>query len=153
MIRRPPRSTRTDTLFPYRTLFRSVCSAVAGPDSCASVRRAPCHAGRNLCAGRRAWARQNVASGARLPSIPALTVPAAASLMALPALDPTESVGRFRAPSNAAERSRGRTVEGTGVRRDDSVPIYTIVLSTRTHDQFVEIIRSEEHTYEIQSTM
>src|SRR3546814_4129685 len=27
MIRRPPRSTRTDTLFPYTTLFRSaVCS-------------------------------------------------------------------------------------------------------------------------------
>src|SRR3546814_13370654 len=28
MIRRPPRSTRTDTLFPYTTLFRSV--AVSG---------------------------------------------------------------------------------------------------------------------------
>src|SRR3546814_14228171 len=28
MIRRPPRSTRTDTLFPYTTLFRSVY----GPD-------------------------------------------------------------------------------------------------------------------------
>src|SRR3546814_16863067 len=28
MIRRPPRSTRTDTLFPYTTLFRS-CSATA----------------------------------------------------------------------------------------------------------------------------
>src|SRR3546814_9785900 len=27
MIRRPPRSTRTDTLFPYTTLFRSYCSA------------------------------------------------------------------------------------------------------------------------------
>src|SRR3546814_3648236 len=26
MIRRPPRSTRTDTLFPYTTLFRSPCS-------------------------------------------------------------------------------------------------------------------------------
>src|SRR3546814_12566413 len=26
MIRRPPRSTRTDTLFPYTTLFRSVVS-------------------------------------------------------------------------------------------------------------------------------
>src|SRR3546814_5226406 len=25
MIRLPPRSTRTDTLFPYTTLFRSVC--------------------------------------------------------------------------------------------------------------------------------
>src|SRR3546814_3932377 len=27
MIRRPPRSTRTDTLFPYTTLFRSESSA------------------------------------------------------------------------------------------------------------------------------
>src|SRR3546814_2017588 len=27
MIRRPPRSTRTDTLFPYTTLFRSAPSA------------------------------------------------------------------------------------------------------------------------------
>src|SRR3546814_9798071 len=29
MIRRPPRSTRTDTLFPYTTLFRSPEEAVA----------------------------------------------------------------------------------------------------------------------------
>src|SRR3546814_20530424 len=28
MIRRPPRSTRTDTLFPYTTLFRSGVDAV-----------------------------------------------------------------------------------------------------------------------------
>src|SRR3546814_942586 len=28
MIRRPPRSTRTDTLFPYTTLFRSCREAV-----------------------------------------------------------------------------------------------------------------------------
>src|SRR3546814_10524876 len=28
MIRRPPRSTRTDTLFPYTTLFRSYRSAL-----------------------------------------------------------------------------------------------------------------------------
>src|SRR3546814_3246378 len=28
MIRRPPRSTRTDTLFPYTTLFRSDISAL-----------------------------------------------------------------------------------------------------------------------------
>src|SRR3546814_16490775 len=35
MLRRPPRSTRTDTLFPYTTLFRSVASAfvaLAVPD-------------------------------------------------------------------------------------------------------------------------
>src|SRR3546814_16738381 len=29
MIRRPPRSTRTDTLFPYTTLFRSAAGAIA----------------------------------------------------------------------------------------------------------------------------
>src|SRR3546814_7367941 len=32
MIRRPPRSTRTDTLFPYTTLFRSrLCNGQADP--------------------------------------------------------------------------------------------------------------------------
>src|SRR3546814_4385469 len=34
-IRRPPRSTRTDTLFPYTTLFRSVASSTsAATDVC-----------------------------------------------------------------------------------------------------------------------
>src|SRR3546814_3761556 len=30
MIRRPPRSTRTDTLFPYTTLFRLVVAVIDG---------------------------------------------------------------------------------------------------------------------------
>src|SRR3546814_11965700 len=30
MIRRPPRSTRTDTLFPYTTLFRSLAIGLRG---------------------------------------------------------------------------------------------------------------------------
>src|SRR3546814_9745695 len=38
MIRRPPRSTRTDTLFPYTTLFRSLGAACRG-------RRAGAHLG------------------------------------------------------------------------------------------------------------
>src|SRR3546814_5447401 len=37
MIRRPPRSTRTDTLFPYTTLFRSAHAAA----QCCRAR--PCH--------------------------------------------------------------------------------------------------------------
>src|SRR3546814_7028788 len=48
MIRRPPRSTLTDTLFPYTTLFRSVRTLVrrsAGP-----ARRASSH---RLGGGRR----------------------------------------------------------------------------------------------------
>src|SRR3546814_7807702 len=32
MIRRPPRSTRTDTLFPYTTLFRSAVTPAIGGD-------------------------------------------------------------------------------------------------------------------------
>src|SRR3546814_17949670 len=32
MIRRPPSSTRTDTLFPYTTLFRSQVAALANAD-------------------------------------------------------------------------------------------------------------------------
>src|SRR3546814_3331469 len=38
MIRRPPRSTRTDTLFPYTTLFRSLLGLrLAGPEARAIV--------------------------------------------------------------------------------------------------------------------
>src|SRR3546814_13277879 len=32
MIRRPPRSTRTDTLFPYTTLFRSTVNIFTDPE-------------------------------------------------------------------------------------------------------------------------
>src|SRR3546814_9039159 len=34
MIRRPPRSTRTDTLFPYTTLFRSPARSGTRPPRC-----------------------------------------------------------------------------------------------------------------------
>src|SRR3546814_7387834 len=33
MIRRPPRSTRTDTLFPYTTLFRSLTKSAPPPST------------------------------------------------------------------------------------------------------------------------
>src|SRR3546814_4307948 len=47
MIRRPPRSTRTDTLFPYTTLFRSAPPAARRPDARARRRagRDPAAAG------------------------------------------------------------------------------------------------------------
>src|SRR3546814_5002250 len=64
MIRRPPRSTRTDTLFPYTTLFRSQAKAGGRVDA-ALNRRVPvrkaepakavigCHAGIGRNADRR----------------------------------------------------------------------------------------------------
>src|SRR3546814_12179574 len=36
-IRRPPRSTRTDTLFPYTTLFRSVLGGLSVPAAAQAV--------------------------------------------------------------------------------------------------------------------
>src|SRR3546814_13968359 len=37
MIRRPPRSTRTDTLFPYTTLFRSGARRLVNDDAAAGL--------------------------------------------------------------------------------------------------------------------
>src|SRR3546814_4181830 len=37
MIRRPPRSTRTDTLFPYTTLFRSVLQLQCGTPNVSAI--------------------------------------------------------------------------------------------------------------------
>src|SRR3546814_15360190 len=39
MIRRPPRSTRTDTLFPYTTLFRSGILPPAAPGPAFALRK------------------------------------------------------------------------------------------------------------------
>src|SRR3546814_1251656 len=43
MIRRPPRSTRTDTLFPYTTLFRSVAFLVGHRHDAGFVHDARAH--------------------------------------------------------------------------------------------------------------
>src|SRR3546814_9858862 len=63
MIRRPPRSTRTDTLFPYTTLFRSTrSSATRRPPRSPS---APTGKGGRCSTWRlrtAAWARRNCAS-------------------------------------------------------------------------------------------
>src|SRR3546814_10712821 len=63
MIRRPPRSTRTDTLFPYTTLFRSASSGV-NPPSTQSVAETRMPIG--LCAGQAARIAWNVSSGNRM---------------------------------------------------------------------------------------
>src|SRR3546814_11584962 len=56
MIRRPPRSTRTDTLFPYTTLFRSApagqCRDMVGPAEGMALGR-PDRAGPDLRRGPR----------------------------------------------------------------------------------------------------
>src|SRR3546814_8885861 len=58
MIRRPPRSTRTDTLLPYTTLFRSHRPRPAG------------RTGRRGCRGRAAAPSGRTARGAPRPGAP-----------------------------------------------------------------------------------
>src|SRR3546814_18044460 len=56
MIRRPPRSTRTDTLFPYTTLFRSPCPRTRWPAPARRAARRGCK--RRAGQGRRGAARR-----------------------------------------------------------------------------------------------
>src|SRR3546814_8277663 len=61
MIRRPPRSTRTDTLFPYTTLFRSQDEQQNGRRSRARNGRGErpgCSAGSAFCQGGRQGRRR-----------------------------------------------------------------------------------------------
>src|SRR3546814_8939272 len=64
MIRRPPRSTRTDTLFPYTTLFRSVrapwlrCGRANSPQDCrCNLEPAECRRPRRRVPARRSEIR------------------------------------------------------------------------------------------------
>src|SRR3546814_8460315 len=50
MIRRPPRSTRTDTLFPYTTLFRSGEKVEIDPAACLDIGIAPDQKGLGIAA-------------------------------------------------------------------------------------------------------
>src|SRR3546814_2062093 len=47
MIRRPPRSTRTDTLLPYTTLFRSTATGLLGVLTAPLLHGSPAHLGGN----------------------------------------------------------------------------------------------------------
>src|SRR3546814_19502725 len=67
MVRRPPRSTRTDTLFPYTTLFRSACGEkeflVSGR---AHGSRQPCHRRLSQYRGSRGYPQRATRSRPRL---------------------------------------------------------------------------------------
>src|SRR3546814_14698233 len=63
MIRRPPRSTRTDTLFPYTTLFRSEGGAVRAARPLRRRRRAPEGGGTSLSLLRDAGGAESEAQG------------------------------------------------------------------------------------------
>src|SRR3546814_6728601 len=128
MMRRPPRSTRTDTLFPYTTLFRS-------PGCHASSRRA------SRCL--------------RSKRAPLICAPMTRLLALLLALFALTLPARAADDISAASRSVVRVVtvamvdgEVVGFGHGSGIAITPTRILTNAH--VVESARSEEHTSELQ---
>src|SRR3546814_2054098 len=137
MIRRQPRSTRTDTLFPYTTLFGSGARQPAGPAGC--VRCSARHESKCLT-GRGSWGR-----------IVALTAIAAAHRH----MQDAGAAGAGIRPLDRAEAAAGgiaqvmqesfrRCIAALPVALDGDLPAIG-------QDEAGD--RSEEHTSELQSLM
>src|SRR3546814_16659026 len=103
MIRRPPRSTRTDTLFPYTTLFRSQAAADASQETIV-VTGIRGSLQRNLDIKRNAAGVVDAISSEDIGKFPDSNV--AASLQRLP--------GVSIQPSGARGAPQGSTVRGFG---------------------------------------
>src|SRR3546814_9257749 len=134
MIRRPPRSTRTDTLFPYATLFRSRQgggSSPARPGNCGLCRPDPWLRPRPA---RRTSPRRGRSAG--LPSTPG-NLPIRRGRPAL-------SRGLPKPCRSACPRGRGRTA-----RLRNAPPSLSPCRSNCPRAP----IRSEEHTSELQYIM
>src|SRR3546814_10920543 len=122
MIRRPPGSTRTDTLFPYTTLFRSLAAQRAG----------------NLRFD--AWLRSNVEAH-KQPGYAIATV----SLKPHGGIPGDATAAQMEAVAANADRF------GFGEVRV-SYKQNLLLPDLRKHDQFAvwqELVRSEEHTSEL----
>src|SRR3546814_3907188 len=143
MIRRPPRSTRTDTLFPYTTLFRSVpkspswCPHVAGQIPVQNEPAACTYAG-NACSAHTEVARRPAARGS-------------CKLQAGLHKKRGARSNRLRDPLSLPPPAQAC------VRHDDRSPQGSVPTEHRhflwTNGGKEALLRSEEHTSELQSLM
>src|SRR3546814_17474683 len=110
MIRRPPRSTRTDTLFPYTTLFRS--TAAGGPRPRPRLRAKASVARRTLVQSGREASR----AGANLADEPAATASGKHRIRDPRSDRSFDEFGRDRRPDtgqNREARPAGRDITAT----------------------------------------
>src|SRR3546814_16829594 len=130
MRRRPPRSTRTDTRFPYTTLFRSPGERRCAPDADRGDRdagRAASGVGQGrqcppacrgaLYAQRRHRAVQRVDTGVRVTSVAAPPGTDGAPLAPAPVPPPAEAL-RARSKLRSDERRGGQEWCSTGESRE-----------------------------------
>src|SRR3546814_6490204 len=129
MIRLPPRSTRTDTLFPYTTLFRS--KVIGHPVSCRAFRTAinPLHREKIRASGAKEMPMLGFLKR-RWMEAQALSVLQTFFDLQLKNPLPTFEAGILRAATDQKLRDRGTP-----------------------HDAAARFYRSEEHTSELQSLM
>src|SRR3546814_2212029 len=127
MIRRPPRSKRTDTLFPYTTLFRSHCGWQRRRDRCRPSRRSLPDAGPWQSCPVRRWRDEWSSNASELA-------------------DGNGSRGCNSQPvgQRKLERLGGNLEHVSGLR------LYTFGEGQRRRS---EEMRSEEHTSELQTLM
>src|SRR3546814_3217209 len=133
MIRRPPRSTRTDTLFPYPTLFRSTLDANArspGP-ACGA------------CACDRLSGVGGVGDGGGAPLADLDSAPAARTVAPCPALVQCDPAGMAACDTRQLYRARLWPTRGA---------MGAAAHICRQSDRDARG-RSEEHTSELQSLM
>src|SRR3546814_2079592 len=138
MIRRPPRSTRTDTLFPYTTLFRSPLASLSSGDNNGFVAQS-LHSMMALSCDRRSGLR---VSQSLLPN----------RALAIPVDARTGSVGR---PED--QKMKVMTVFGTrpeaikmfpvvhALQRQDGIDV-RVCVTAQHREMLDQVLRSEEHT-------
>src|SRR3546814_7110418 len=144
MIRRPPRSTRTDTLFPYTTLFRSV-----GLAWLAAVTLTINTSTDDMLSKELPFRAQNEAVDAAFPQlVDTLTI----ALDAPDALAAEAAAGRLAA-ALAAQPAVAQSVflpQGGPFFRQNGLLYLSAVELQALGDR---LARSEEHTSELQSLM
>src|SRR3546814_9699919 len=134
MIRRPPRSTRTDTLFPYTTLFRSVDLAEAEADVRAKL------SGKAFGA---AGTSVVIEEGMVGPEVSVFAVCDGKDAVVLPAAQDFKRVGDGDAGPNTG-----------GMGAYSPLPWLPQGFEEDIRQRFVlPTLRSEEHTSELQSLM
>src|SRR3546814_3578258 len=129
MVRRPPESTGTDTLFPYTTLFRSVAARRQGDAADRQPLVQPLEAPQASADAGRKLGRKG-SCGERRPG--------------------------FRA-TRPAQGKLGGVPEGRGRQNASPVPLHVFRLAPQwakgTGAEVDDMRRSEEHTSELQSLM